>query len=104
MSKNSTMLAAVLALTFWSLPSLSQVILNHRPIASAGGYQLLGVPAGSTNLTTNLNASGSTDADGEPLSFSWADSSGQTKTLPGRMWPCSATDCGNAAMAGGRSL
>jgi putative ABC transport system permease protein len=30
-----------------------------------------------------------------------ADSSVQTKTLPGKMWPCSATDCGNAAMAAG---
>jgi len=50
---------------------------NHAPIANAGSDQLLvGHPA-----TVNLDGSGSSDPDGDPITFSWVQTIGPLVVL-----------------------
>ncbi len=46
---------------------VKNVIINHSPVADAGLYETYYV-----NETVNLNGSGSSDPDGDPLSYFWA--------------------------------
>ena len=49
---------------------------NHQPVANAGPDQTVG-----TGVTVTLNGSGSTDADGDPLTFAWGFQSRPTGSL-----------------------
>jgi hypothetical protein len=61
-----------------SLPSTVNVTVHNAPVADAGPDQLVA----SGSLVT-LDGSGSTDADGDPLTYSWVQTSGPAVTLNG---------------------
>ena len=44
---------------------------NIPPVADAGSDQNSYIPAGSTNLTVSLDASGSSDVNGDALTYTW---------------------------------
>lgn len=60
------------------VPSFSLSASNAAPTANAGTDQTV-----TTQTTVNLNGSGSTDPDGDTLSYQWSQSSGPSVTLSG---------------------
>ena len=61
-----------------STATVSVTALNNAPVANAGTDRIVNAP-----VTVNLNGSGSSDADGDPLSYAWVLSKplGSTATL-----------------------
>ena len=52
---------------------------NQAPTANAGADQ--SVPTNNTRTTVTLDGSGSSDPDGDPLTYAWTQLTGDTVTL-----------------------
>lgn len=70
-------LAVTLVVTLGGCPPV-QTAQNQDPVASAGGDQTV-----VTGAAVALSGAGSTDPDGDALTFSWAQSAGTSVTLTG---------------------
>jgi len=70
----------------------SDTVSNHRPVANAGGDQTTGSPV-------ILDGSGSSDPDGDPITFSWVQTSGIVGSLDDNTLESPTFTTGNTGVA-----